>query len=568
MKRIWLKGTLVCAIGALLALTMGAQKDDHTEKIGGHDAVANEVLIKFRDASLQDIEVAKMRGGIVHAKKIGGIGVYRFRSGDKGVATLIELFAGDPGVEYVEPNYILHADGTPADPLYSQLWGMEMIDAPSAWDVWTDSTAVTVGVVDTGVDYTHPDLAANVWSAPFDFTVEIGGSIKTCPAGKHGYNAIRETFDPKDDNDHGTHVSGTIGAVGNNGVGVAGVNWKASIMGLKFLNSQGSGDTADAVDAIEFAIQAKIAGAANVRVLSNSWSGGRPSRTLLEEIERAYANDILFVCSAGNYGRVLRNEYPSTYSVPNIIAVAASNENDCLADFSNFGAWSVHLAAPGVNVLSTVRRAGYDVYDGTSMAAPHVSGVAALVASKTGADVDRLRGILINSAEFVNVAPPGDGTRNIFENTITNGRLNALAAITADPAGPGALFPDFTVRFDAASKDAKKGAVVYIDLALKSYHGYAEGQIWLEKECCGPIFPTFADVTDDPNPPDAAFVYPFVVPLAAGQEKKIRMRVQVPATAKPGASYGFTLRAVDYKETGEAGPCLYHNDTAFVVVVR
>ncbi len=572
MKRIWMRGVLVLAVGALLALTMGTQKSDRTEKIGGHDAVANEVLVKFGDASPQDIEAIKTRGGIVHAKKIGGIGAYRFRSGDKGVEALIGLFAGDPAVEYVEPNYILYADETPNDPRYGELWGMGTIHAPDAWSMCSDADVVTVGVVDTGVDYTHPDLAANIWSAPpGGFYVKIGDSTMLCPAGAHGYNAIRGTFDPKDDNDHGTHVSGTIGAVGNNGIGVAGIGWKASIMGLKFLNSRGSGDTADAVDAIEFAIQAKIAGAANLRVLSNSWGGLTPSRTLLEEIDRAYVHDILFVCSAGNYGRTLRNEYPSTYNVPNILAVAASNENDCLADFSNFGAWSVHLAAPGVNILSTIRRGAYDYHDGTSMAAPHVSGVAALVAARWRSpyqtvDVDHLRGILINSAQVVDVTPPADGSRNIFGNTVTNGRLDAAAAVAMDPAGPGTLFPDFVMRFATASKEAAKGTVAYFDIDLRSYLGYAEEQLRFEKECCGPLFPTFSDVTDNPNPADGDFVYPLIVSLGAGEQKTIRMRVQVPSSVKGGASYRFTIRAVDYDDTDATGPFLYHNDTTYLVV--
>jgi len=571
MKRWILGGGFVGLMAFLLVLTVGAQKGDRSEVINGQEAVANEVLVKFRDASLYDIEIAKMRGGIVHAKKIGGIEAYRFSSSAKSVRDLIELYAGNPQVEYVEPNYIVYAHELPNDPRYGELWGMGKIHAPAAWDVTKGSASVTVGVVDTGIDYTHPDLAPNVWTAPFTFSVTIGGVSKVCPAGKHGYNAIRETFDPMDDNNHGSHVSGTIGAVGDNGVGVTGANWTASLMGLKFLNNRGSGDTADAVDAIEFAIQAKLAGASNVRVLSNSWGGLSTSRALLEEIERAYAHDILFICSAGNYGRVLRNEYPSTYNVPNIIAVAASNENDCLADFSNYGAWSVHLAAPGVRVLSTIRRGAYDSYDGTSMAAPHVSGVAALAASMwqdrgQPIDVDHLRGLLINSAEVVNQIPPADGTRNIFGNTISNGRLDAAGAVLMDPTGLGALFPDFVIRFVEASKEGGRGTEATFDLELKSYFGYVEELLTFEKECCGPLFPTFADLSVHPNPGAGDFVYPLVVPLGSGEQKRIRMRVQIPPTAKAGTSYRFTIRAVDVKDTDAAGPYLYHNDSAYLVV--
>src|SRR5439155_23734652 len=157
----------------------------------------------------------------------------------------------------------------------------------------TWSSGVVVGVVDTGVDYNHPDLAANVWTNP--------GSINGCPAGTHGYNVLNATCDPMDDNHHGTHVSGTIGAVGNNGIGVIGVSPTVRIIGLKFLNSSGSGSTSGAVTAIDWAVKAKQAGV-NVRVLSNSWGGGAFSQALLDEINKAGANDILFVAAAGNYG--------------------------------------------------------------------------------------------------------------------------------------------------------------------------------------------------------------------------------------------------------------------------
>ncbi len=299
----------------------------------------------------------------------------------------MEKFAA---VRYAQPNYIHHADLTPNDPSFNQLWGLlntgqsvggvvgkagADISATKAWDISTGSKSIVVGVVDTGVDYNHPDLAANVWSNP--------GGIGGCAIGTHGYNAITKTCNPLDDNDHGSHVSGTIGGVGNNGVGVAGVNWNVSIMGLKFLDASGSGSTADAITAMDFAINAKIAGV-NVRVLSNSWGGGPFEQALLDEINKAGANDILFVAAAGN--SALNNDtsphYPSSYKAANEIAVAATDENDGLAYFSNWGATSVNLGAPGTNILSTTRNNTYAYFNGTSMATPHVSGVAALLLSK------------------------------------------------------------------------------------------------------------------------------------------------------------------------------------------
>src|SRR5207247_9669987 len=231
------------------------------------------------------------------------------------------------------------------------------IQASSAWDVSTGSAANVVAVIDTGIDYTHPDLAANVWSAPRSFTVVIGDQTITCAAGTHGFNAITKTCDPFDDYGHGTHVSGTIGAVGNNNLGVVGVNWTTSIMAAKSLGASGTGTVADAINAIEFVIQAAAAAGANVRVLSNSWSSGGFSQALLDEINKANTNNMLFVASAGNNG--LDNDttprYPASYgaapyNAPSVIAVASTDNRDTLASNSNYGATSVHLAAPGVNI--------------------------------------------------------------------------------------------------------------------------------------------------------------------------------------------------------------------------
>ena len=252
------------------------------------------------------------------------------------------------------------------------------IDTTLAWSVTTGSRNFIVGVVDTGVDYNHPDLAANIWNNPLQ---DLAG----CPAGSHGFNAITGTCDPMDDHNHGSHTSGTIGAVGNNGTGVAGVNWATQIMGLKFLDASGSGSMANAVTVIDFAIQAKQAGQ-NVRVLSNSWGGGGFTQSLLDIIVKAGQNDILFVAAAGNSTMNVDSYpfYPCDYAASNIICVAATDQNDGLASFSNYGATSVHLGAPGVNTLSTIRGGGYAYYNGTSMATPHVSGAAALILSAPG----------------------------------------------------------------------------------------------------------------------------------------------------------------------------------------
>jgi probable HAF family extracellular repeat protein len=285
-----------------------------------------------------------------------------------------------------------------------------------------------VAVVDTGVDYNHPDLAANMWRAPAAFSVTIGGRTITCAAGTRGFNAITNTCDPLDDQDHGTHVAGTIGAVGNNGTGVVGVSQVARIMALKFLNAQGTGTVSDAIKAIEFAIATKTyfasTNGANVRILNNSWGGDGFSQALLDTIRRAHQADMLFVASAGNdsFDIDFKPTYPASYKEPNVITVAATNNRDDRAWFSNYGATSVHLAAPGDSILSTIRTNGYKILSGTSMASPHVSGAAALILSNCPVGTTGLKDILLRSVDKI---PAMSGI------TTTGGRLNVASAVNS-----------------------------------------------------------------------------------------------------------------------------------------
>ena len=451
MIRITRASLMAAAIFALVAFALpgsGQVNPDQpaTETYDGHAVVAREVLIKFiARVPPQDLAEEADADSI---REVGGIGVRQVHSRSLNTTALVARFAHRPDVEYVEPNYIVTAVQTPDDPYSSQLWAMPKIGANQAWDVTTGSTANVVGVVDTGITYTHPDLAANVWSAPSSFTVNIGGRDITCAAGTHGFNAIRLTCDPLDDNNHGTHVSGTIGAVGNNGIGVAGVNWTASIMGLKFLNAAGSGTTADAINAIEFAVQAHTAlgGAANVRVLSNSWGGGGYQLAMRQEIARANANGMLFVAAAGNNGT--NNDttafYPANYDVPNVVSVAATDSNDGLASFSNYGQTTVDLGAPGVNILSTVRN-GYASYSGTSMATPHVSGAAALLLSACTLDTAALRAAIVDNVDIVS---------SLIGKSVTGGRLNVLNALGSCASTPP---PDFSLAATPSSQTVTAG---------------------------------------------------------------------------------------------------------------
>jgi subtilisin family serine protease len=418
-----------------------------TEIYNGIPAVREEILVRLRSSDSATMARAQNAAPFGSIRTLSpALGLHLVRAPGNSIAGLMRAFSNHPDVLYAEPNYIVQAVTTnPNDSFFSSLWGMQKIEAPIAWDTSTGGTSVVIGVVDSGIDYTHPDLAESIWSAPTAFSVTIQGFTVNCPAGSHGFNALNFSCDPGDDNNHGTHVSGTIGATGNNSLGVVGVNWRARIMGLKFLNANGMGPVSAAINAIEFAIQvkARFAGSAtpvDVRVLSNSWSGSGFSQSLLAEINKANANDILFVAAAGNSSA--NNDqtpsYPANFSTtaPNVISVAATDSSDSLAEFSSYGASTVQLGAPGVGIYSTVRNGQYASFSGTSMATPHVAGAALLAVSACPS----LNTAALKNAILANVDP----VPSLAGTTVTGGRLNINRTIrSCIPPSAGTLKATF-----------------------------------------------------------------------------------------------------------------------------
>ena len=356
-------------------------------------------------------------------------------------AAVVAEYSRLPEVEYAEPNFEIELpdsiDGPlvpvlPHDPQFNDQWALANsgqrggkegadISATLAWATTTGSDKVVVAVLDSGVDYTHEDLASNMWVRPAGMAPYRDAELGIVDD-LNGFNAVDNASDPMDENGHGTHCAGIIGAEGENNLGIAGVNWKVQIMPLKFMNAGGFGTTKDAIEAINYVIERKKAGV-NVRIISASWGSTQRSRALEEVIRKAYENDILFVAAAGNAS--VNNDrsphYPSSYNVPNVISVAALDRHDALASFSNYGAKSVAVAAPGVDILSTWLGNAYEEKSGTSMATPVVAGVAALVLSEhPRMSVDDLKKKVLASTDPI-VALKGK--------TVTGGRINAAKAL-------------------------------------------------------------------------------------------------------------------------------------------
>ncbi len=427
------------------------------ESLGGNGGTSGDTqqwIVRF-DATL----AAELTGvaqstvlltGGVNYEIIAGLGMtgqILLRTTGADTNTVERWLAANDKITNFEQDQVRVFQALPNDTSFGSLWGLNNtgqsggradadIDAPEAWNITTGSSSVVVGVIDTGVDYTHPDLQANIWRNPGEVA---GNGVDDDGNGfvddLHGYDFANNDATPMDDNGHGTHVAGTIGGRGNNGAGVTGVNWNTSIMALKFLGANGSGSTSNAVRAVNYATMMSNVYDVNVRVLNNSWGGGGYSQALSDAIVASNNAGILFVAAAGNETANTDStpHYPSNYTAANIISVASTDRNDNLSSFSNYGATTVDLAAPGSSIYSTVNGGGYATYSGTSMAAPHVAGVAALAwAYNPNATVAQVKQAILGGVD--QVAALGG-------KVVTGGRLNAYNTLQLLGASGGNQTP-------------------------------------------------------------------------------------------------------------------------------
>ena len=408
--------------------------------------VPGELLVKYRaSARRAALEDSQRQRGVSTLRTFRSIGVRHLKLPEgMTVKEAMEIYQDDPDVAYAEPNYYRYATATPDDTFFGRLWGLHNtgqqvngtigtpdadIDAPEAWDTQTGRSAVVVAVLDTGADWNHEDLSANIWNNDDELEDGTDTDANGCIDDIRGWDFVNGDNDPDDDHVgtyHGTHVSGTIGAEGDNGIGVSGVNWSVSIMPLKILDGNGDGFVSDEILAIDYAI---VNGA---NIINASFSGGSESQPEYDAIIDARDAGVLFVAAAGNDGTDNGDipAYPASYDLDNIVAVAATNQNDGLAWFSNYGATSVDVASPGVNIYSTIAGDTYQYSSGTSMAAPHVAGLAALIwADNAGFTYDQVKERMLNG---VDVLPALTG------DILMAGRINANNSINPPANAPDA----------------------------------------------------------------------------------------------------------------------------------
>jgi subtilisin family serine protease len=411
--------TIFAAVFLVFPLQANYQQPLSTSDAAAASHAPDEILVKYRPAEARHEPgpidgCSESRNGASRStvpQQESGFLVAKIPEG-LSVAEALEIYQLDPRVEYAEPNYYRRISFIPNDTLYGSLWGMPKIKAPEAWDVLTDCSSVLVAVIDTGADYFHPDLAANI-----DIAL--------------GWNFLTGDSSPIDRDSHGTHVTGTLAAVGDNGLGVAGICWSARIMVLKAFDDFGVGRVSDIVDAMNYA---RLNGA---RIVNASYTGSTFSLAERDAIDLLKASGILLVASAGNESE--DNDrvptYPASYGIDNIIAVAATRQDDILAGYSNYGAASVQVAAPGSLILSTfpldLDPAGYRYKFGTSMAASHVTGLAALVWAQ--------RPDLTLFQAMARILDGVDRLAGLSGKVFTAGRINAFNSIRGVPAVPSGL---------------------------------------------------------------------------------------------------------------------------------
>ena len=455
MKKI---SMAVAALGVLAACTdVPAPTDVSLAPTGpasftaaADEFVPGEILVKFKDGTSETVRAA----AIGKAKGRAGERIHTAsmkRRGDAegitvvhtplGVSEAIQAMRAQPEVEYAEPNWIYRHNATSNDTYYTNgsLWGMYG-DATSPANQWgsqageawaagkTNCGSVYVGIIDEGYMYTHVDLAANAGTNPGEVPGDgIDNDNNGYVDDVYGWDFAgnnASVFDGVGD-DHGTHVAGTIGGVGGNGAGVAGVCWSVKLMDAKFLGANG-GTTANAIKAVDYFTDLKTRHGINLVATSNSWGGGGFSQGLADAIERANVAGILFIAAAGNSTVNCDGGtcFPAGYANANVISVASITSTGDISSFSNYGATTIDIGAPGSGIWSTVPKtlkgkqvtSGYASYSGTSMATPHVSGAAALYAAyHPGSSAAAIKAALLSSA-----VP----TASLAGKTVSGGRLN------------------------------------------------------------------------------------------------------------------------------------------------
>ncbi len=380
-------------VGALLlGMSVASSAWAEANLVGfDQERIPGQFIVRMKDGSIASRSFFR-QAGVTPLHGYSSTPAYLVQADHGQEMDALAVLRNDPEVAFIQANRIFRISKVPNDPNYSSQYHHKNVGSAAAWDISTGDKSVIVGVIDTGVDYNHPDIAPNIWVNPGETGLDAQGrdkrSNKVDDDGNgyvddfHGWDFVNKDNDPMDDMGHGTHTSGIIGAAGNNATGVAGINWNVSLVGLKVFGASGEGDLDTIVQAVEYANNNGFT------ITNNSWGGetdklptDADEDVLRDAIAAGAAKGYLFVAAAGNSSanNDKKPQIPASYPLANIISVASTGGNDSLSFFSNYGPTTVHIAAPGSNVLSTLPNKKTGAMSGTSMAAPVVTGAAALL---------------------------------------------------------------------------------------------------------------------------------------------------------------------------------------------
>jgi thermitase len=486
--------------------------------LGTTTMVADHVIVKVQP-HITPIELDQIASsyGFKVRKKMYSKNTYLIETPEASIDSVPDALVSlknEIGLKIIDPDYLVHALAVPNDTNYPFQNSMNKIEAPKAWDLFTGSKDVIVAVIDSGVNYRHEDLKDNIWTNPGEIPGDgIDNDNNGFVDDIHGYDFADDDNDPIEEYIHGTPIAGIIGATGNNNLGVAGINWQVSIMALKFLNENGYGVTSDAVDSVEYAA---LQGAS---VTSNSWApdiavgeyypdpNQRPGSKIVYDAIKG-SSEVLFVTAAGNGGHDtnLVLTYPGSFTLPNIIAVAATNQDDNLASFSNYGRRFIHLAAPGREIHTTDDSgfgglAKYRSSSGTSVAAPHVAGACALLKGYDSTlTAEQIKLLVLHT---------GDKLDSLKEKTITGRRLNVFNALTRAA--------DSLVVFKRPFDGEKYLAASTVNISWTTVKEYGNLKIELLKD--NVLHTIIADNTED----DGSFEWAIPNNVPVGEDYTVRI---------------------------------------------
>jgi subtilisin family serine protease len=404
----------------------------------------DEILVRFKDTATSAAKSAahgQQRANRLKAfRHVRGLELVKLPSGVP-IQRGIKAYRDRPDVLYAEPNYVVEKLGVPNDPSFASQWNLRNtgqydgtpgadIRAVEAWDIATGSASIVVAVIDSGVDYTHEDLAANMWRNEADCNNngvddDGNGYIDDC----YGIDTFNDDSDPMDDDNHGTHIAGIIGASGNNSLGTVGINWNVKIMACKFIGAEGFSTVADAIECLDYVRTMRDRGV-NIVATNNSWGMYGYSQALHDAVDLQLQRGILFVAASGNSGldNDARPLYPASYDLPNVISATASDDFDDPLYPANLGMTTVHVMAPGWNIVSTTKDNSYSAFSGASMAAAHVTGIAGLVKSQNpNRDWRAIKNLILAGGDIDNFTRYGGFD---WRRTISAKRVNAYGSLT------------------------------------------------------------------------------------------------------------------------------------------